>query len=94
MSKKPSGTVDQGRSGFIVTPHNTNMIKDDAGNAKYQWEEVALRCGNAGTITVLFADDDTAVLFENVQAGEYIPGIVRQVKATGTTCTNIVAMAK
>ena len=94
MAKRTTGSIDQARSGFVVTPSDANDIKLDAGNAKYGWEEVALRIGTAGNLRVTFADDDAVTNILNVKDGEYIPGIVRKVHAAGTTATNIVAFAK
>lgn len=94
MSKKNVGTVDQFRHAFAVTPHDSNMLSADAGNSKYQFEEAALFIGVGGNLTALPADSDVAVLFKNVGSGQFIPGVFRQVKATGTTCTDIVALCK
>lgn len=48
-----------------------------------------LWCGGAGTLTVVTEGGDT-VLLTGVTAGMYVWLRVNQVKATGTTATNIV----
>ena len=49
--------------------------------------------GGAGNITVDLTDGKTAVLFTGVLAGTFFPVQVKRVRATGTTATNIVALA-
>lgn len=48
--------------------------------------------GGAGDVSVLAADETTAVLFSSVPAGTRLPIRTSRVRATGTTATNIVAM--
>ena len=50
-----------------------------------------LYVGTAGNVTVV-TEDAVTVTFANVNAGSHIgPFFVKQVKATGTTASNIVA---
>ena len=50
-----------------------------------------LYVGTAGNVT-LVTEDGVTVLYANVNAGSHIgPFFVKQVKATGTTASNIVA---
>jgi hypothetical protein len=64
-----------------VTPHDTNEL---ATISKALW------VGTTGDITVIGADDDTAVVFKGVSG--LLPVRVRIVKLTGTTATDIVAL--
>ena len=50
----------------------------------------ALYIGGGGNLTV--RDINDTVLYSNVQAGSILPIQVDQVRATGTTATNIVAL--
>ena len=52
----------------------------------------ALWVGGSGNITVIMKDG-TTVLFSGVPAGVWMPIRVSQVKATGTTATNIVSVS-
>lgn len=45
-----------------------------------------------GAISVIMAGDDTAVVLDAIPAGTLLPLCVKQVKATGTTATDIVAL--
>jgi len=47
--------------------------------------------GVAGDITAILADDTSAVLFKAVPVGPF-PVMVKQIMATGTTATDIVAL--
>ena len=51
----------------------------------------ALYVGGAGNIAVVMADR-TTVTFAGVPAGTVLPIRVRQVRATGTTATNLVGL--
>ncbi len=68
-----------GRKGAAVTPHDANDIAGGPVKAV-----VALTDGN---LSVVPADQDTAISFTAVSAGFIPPFIVRRVMATGTTCT-------
>ncbi len=52
----------------------------------------ALHIGTAGNVTVILAGDTTAVTFNSVPAGTRMDIAVKEVKATGTTATNIVGL--
>ncbi len=54
----------------------------------------ALYIGGAGDVAVLMANDgtDTPLTFSNLPAGTVLPARVKEVRATGTTATNIVAL--
>ena len=66
-----------------VTPHDTNTLA---------YVSRALWVGGAGNITVVMKDG-TTILFSGVPAGAWMPIRVSQVRATGTTATNIVAVS-
>lgn len=65
---------------FAVTPHDVNELT-------YVARE--LYVGTAGDVVVLHAGDTVAVTYKNVSG--LLCGFFKQVKATGTTATNIVA---
>jgi hypothetical protein len=50
----------------------------------------AIQCGEAGTVTVVFQDDTTAVF--TVAAGNILPVKVKRINSTGTAGTLFVAL--
>ena len=66
-----------------VTPSDSTPLA--GGVTRFLW------IGGAGNISLIFADSTTAVL-NGATAGSLLPCRVTQVKATGTTATNIVAL--
>lgn len=60
-----------------VTPHDTNDI---ASGRLFR----GFRTGAAGDV-VAVKPDNTTVLIKNMQPGEYFPGLIRRINATGTT---------
>lgn len=82
----PAGApvLNQGISAVAVTPSDTTVLVPTR----------ALFNGNATAcnISVVFYTSGTAVVFNNVQAGQILPIAVMQVKSTATTCSNIVAL--
>ena len=78
-----------GTSAVVCTPHDTEKREFDLlyiGNTDGDPESV-------GNLTVRLRDDDTDTVFYNVLPGEF-PYSVRYVRATGTTCTNILGIIK
>lgn len=69
------------RSAVAVTPHDTNTIRPT----------VALYVGGAGNVAVVFTNDEAAT-FTGVTVGTVLPIEVKQVKATNTTATAILAL--
>lgn len=70
-------------SATAVTPSDSTTLLRGQG----------LWVGGAGNIAVVMAGDGrTAVTFTGVPAGVFLPIAVVQVKATGTTATNIVIL--
>jgi len=67
------------RTAVAVTPHDTNELAQVS----------RIFVGVAGNISVILADDSSAVTFKGVQG--FLPMLVKQVRATGTTATDIVA---
>jgi len=63
-----------------VTPNNITVLDN------VLW----LRVGTSGNVTIEDIDGNNASLI-NLSAGEKIPGRILKVKATGTTCTGIIA---
>lgn len=68
------------RGAFSITPNDTTELTNVTR---------ALYVGGSGDIVVVF-EDGSEVTLKNLQAGVWHPMRVRQVKATGTTATDIV----
>lgn len=66
-----------------VTPHDTNDLTNISR---------ALWVGAAGNVSVILAEDSTAVTLVGVPAGTLLPLRVKRVRATNTTATSIVAL--
>lgn len=66
-----------------VTPHDSNELA---------FVTKAIYVGGAGNVSVIAADDSTAVTFVGVPAGAILPVRAKIVRATSTTATSIVAM--
>jgi len=73
----PASTV------IAITPSDSTVLQDDLR---------ALYVGGAGNVTVLTSGGQT-VTFNGVPAGYILPISVKQVRATSTTATNILALA-
>ncbi len=71
------------RKAVVVTPHNTNELTNTTR---------ALYIGGAGNVEVILAGDTSSVIFYSVPAGTFLPLRVKQVRAAGTTATNILAL--
>lgn len=67
---------------FAVTPSDSTALTKKAR---------ALYVGGTGDVTAVDPSGN-AVTFSSVQAGTVLPIYTSQVKATGTTATNIVAL--
>ncbi len=76
--------VGSGLVSLAITPSDT------AGNGLPNFTR-GLFVGGAGNLVVIDTQGNTTT-FTNVQAGQILPIAVQQVKATGTTCTNIVGL--
>lgn len=74
-------TFSSAQSAVVVSPSDTNTLNFTRG----------LYVGGAGNLAVTMKDG-TTVTFTGVTAGQILPVSVTQVKATGTTATNIVAV--
>lgn len=72
---------DPAGAAAAVTPSNTTVLPETRG----------LYVGGTGDVAVVMRSGD-AVTFRSVQAGTLIPIRVRQVRATGTTASGIVAL--
>ena len=71
-----------------VVPSNTNNISSVSGGDN---NGCVLYVGASGTLSVQTAGGDD-VTFVGLNAGSFIPVQVVQVYATGTSCTNILAL--
>ena len=80
MSKKPVN-FDQARSGFVITPSDSDNIVDDVANV-HGWEEVALHVNEEATIKVILANDSDAI---TLTVSPYDnPLIIKKLFSTGT----------
>lgn len=73
------------RQGTIVPSNSTDLDPMPVG----------IRCNAAGTIAVVYRDDQTDIgVTHTVLASEIIPGVIRRVLSTGTTLasTNIIGL--
>lgn len=70
-------------TGEALTPSDTNTFTPGS-----------LFIGTSGNISVIFANDDTytAVLLKNIPDGSFLPILVKAVKDTDTTATDIVIL--
>lgn len=75
----PSGPY---KTGVAVTPSDADELAQVAS---------ALYIGGTGDVAVVMVDG-TSITLKSVPTGDVLPLRVRQVKATGTTATNIVAL--
>lgn len=71
--------VSPARSAAPITPHNTNEIS-----------VCRLYVGTTGDIAVVLADDSTSVVLKSVSG--FMPILVKQVLATGTTAADILGL--
>lgn len=78
----PERLVGPARSGQAVTPHDTNELTNVS---RMLW------VGGAGAMSVVLADG-TTLLFSGIPAGTMLPIQAKQVRATGTTATLILAL--
>lgn len=74
---------DPAQRAFAVTPANSDFANEVQARALY--------VGGAGDVTVVTVGNDT-VTFAAVPAGTILPVSVKQVRATGTTASNLVAL--
>lgn len=72
------------RRPFTVTPHDTNELS---------FIPKALYVGTGGTVILRGIDGSQDVTFKNVGNGQVLDVRAQYVRATGTTATDIVAMA-
>lgn len=70
--------------GYTVTPHDSNEIGGIIPRAVW--------VGTGGTLVVRLYGSTTDLTFTNVQNGSWIPMSPRIIKATGTTCSGILAL--
>lgn len=86
FSAHTDAPIQPARRGVAVTPHDSNQLTD---------VPKALFIGGAGatgTLVCRGVDDTSDVTFVGLAAGSVLPFRAVLVKATGTTCTNIVAL--
>ena len=50
----------------------------------------AIYVGGGGAVSVIPADGSTAVTFSGLSAGQMVPVLVKALRASGTTATNLV----
>lgn len=75
--------TNPGEKAYAITPADDTELSDHCR---------ALYVGGAGDVSVKLIGDDTPVTFSGVVAGSLLPLRVKEVRATGTTATNIVGI--
>lgn len=80
--KKDGGSTAPARKAIPVTTSDSDLLVSIPRG---------LYIGVSGDVKVTLADDNTAVIFKSVPVG-LLPVMVKQVFATGTTATNILAL--
>lgn len=71
---------------FAVTPSDANLLEADAANTKgYKFAALRVYSGAAGNTIVVTTTEGTDITLTLGAGVEYIPGKIKQVKATGTT---------
>lgn len=88
--------VQHPRYAGVIGATTTNQIKDAVAVTPSDANELdfftnALWVGNAGTVNLVLQDDTAPVSF-TVPAGTLLPFHVKQVRLTGTSAGNIVAL--
>lgn len=81
----------QATDAFAVTPSDTLALAADPNNTSYQYPIACIYVGGAGNLKCVTADGST-VTFTGLLAGTFVPVLVKQVFATLTTTTNMVAL--
>tara|TARA_Y100000310_G_C20118547_1_gene550395 strand:- start:135 stop:380 length:246 start_codon:yes stop_codon:yes gene_type:complete len=76
--------INPSQKSFSITPSDTAWLTPPYPRGIW--------VGGAGDVVVTAIDDDTDTTYPGAQAGEIIPVVVKKVKATGTTATNLVGM--
>lgn len=79
----PRSIANPAEKAFAITPTDDVLLEDYPRG---------LWVGGAGDISLKLIGDDTAVTFAGVVAGSLLPLRVKEVRATGTTATNIVGV--
>lgn len=75
---------------FLGTPENYVIYQTGAMSLGNQ--VCVLYIGTGGDLSVTTADDDTKIIFANVQDGTFFPVQVKKVNSFGTTAADIVAL--
>lgn len=83
FKQQPETEWSPATSSVAVTPNDSEEL---------EYVTRALYIGVGGNLSVKLRDDSTAVIFVGVAEGTVLPLQVKQVMATGTTATNIVAL--
>lgn len=79
-----SNTVQLSDPANEAAPITPGTPLDDTARAMY--------VGGAGDISMKGEDDASFVLWKNVPAGSFLPFRVKEVRANGTTATNMLAL--
>lgn len=72
-----------GRFHFAITPSDT---------AELPHVTRSVYVGVGGNLCLILAGNNTALVYQNVPAGSWLPLQVRQVKATDTTATGLIGV--
>jgi hypothetical protein len=82
--------VDQFNTDDLLAPARNAAAVTPSDSAPLAYVTKKLWVGGAGNLAVIMANGET-VTYTSVPAGTYLPIRVSQVKATGTSASNIVA---
>ena len=83
FSSHQPATMAPARNAFAITPHDTNELERVTR---------AIYVGGAGNISVVLADDSSAVTFVGLVAGSVLPICAKQVKHTDTNATYLLGL--
>lgn len=84
FATRSASVMAPSRNPFTVTPHDTNPLPIIPK---------AIRAGQGGTLVLRGIDASQDVTLVNVANGEVIDIRASHIRATGTTCSAIVALA-
>lgn len=74
---------ESARSASTITPNDSTALT---------FTTRAIYVGTGGDLTVVLVDDSNPVTFKNVASGQLLSVKAKQVKATGTTASNLVGL--
>jgi hypothetical protein len=86
VASNPLWTANQAQNAFAVTASDSANLPQGPTSALYNGNS------SACNIKMMLKGDSAAVTWDSVQPGQILPVRAIQVYATGTTCSNLVAL--